>query len=43
MIRINLLPVREARKKYKCDMRTAAYAAALERLKAAYEVRGIFP
>jgi glutamate dehydrogenase (NAD(P)+) len=35
--------VREARKKYKCDMRTAAYAAALERLKAAYEVRGIFP
>jgi glutamate dehydrogenase (NAD(P)+) len=35
--------VREARKKYKCNLRTAAYAAALERLKSAYEVRGIFP
>jgi len=35
--------VREARKKYKCNLRTAAYIGALERLKAAYEVRGIFP
>jgi glutamate dehydrogenase (NAD(P)+) len=35
--------VREARKKYKCNLRTAAYIAALERLKAAYELRGIFP
>jgi glutamate dehydrogenase (NAD(P)+) len=34
---------RDARKKYKCNLRTAAYIAALERLKAAYEVRGIFP
>jgi glutamate dehydrogenase (NAD(P)+) len=34
---------RDARKKYKCDLRTAAYAAALERLHKAYEVRGIFP
>jgi glutamate dehydrogenase (NAD(P)+) len=35
--------VREAKKKYKCNLRTAAYAAALERLKSAYEIRGIFP
>jgi glutamate dehydrogenase (NAD(P)+) len=35
--------VRDARKKYKCDLRTAAYIAALERLQAAYSVRGIFP
>jgi len=35
--------VRDARKKYKVDMRTAAYIAALERLAKAYEVRGIFP
>lgn len=34
---------REARKKYKCDLRTAAYIAALERLAKAYDVRGIFP
>lgn len=34
---------RDARKKYRCNLRTAAYVAALERLKAAYEVRGIFP
>lgn len=34
---------RAAREKYKCDLRTAAYIAALERLKQAYEVRGIFP
>ncbi|MDX2131314.1 MAG: Glu/Leu/Phe/Val dehydrogenase [Planctomycetota bacterium] len=34
---------REARKKYKCGLRTAAYAAALERLRAAYEIRGLFP
>ncbi len=34
---------REARKKYSCDLRTASYIAALERLKQAYEVRGIFP
>lgn len=35
--------VREARKKYKCDLRTAAYIGALQRLMKAYEVRGIFP
>jgi len=35
--------VREARRRYKCNLRTAAYVGALERLKAAYEVRGIFP
>lgn len=35
--------VREARKKYKCNLRTAAYAAALERLQAAYSIRGLFP
>jgi glutamate dehydrogenase (NAD(P)+) len=34
---------RDARKKYKCDLRTAAYIGALERLQAAYSVRGIFP
>ena len=34
---------RDARKKYNCDLRTAAYIAALERLAKAYEVRGIFP
>jgi glutamate dehydrogenase (NAD(P)+) len=34
---------REARKKYKCNLRTAAYIAALERLSSAYSVRGIFP
>ncbi len=34
---------REARRKYKCSLRSAAYVAALERLRAAYEVRGIFP
>lgn len=34
---------RIARKKYNCNLRTAAYIAALERLKGAYEVRGIFP
>jgi glutamate dehydrogenase (NAD(P)+) len=35
--------VREARRKYRCDLRTAAYIAALERLAKAYEVRGVFP
>jgi glutamate dehydrogenase (NAD(P)+) len=35
--------VREARKKYRCEMRTAAYIAALERLAAVYAQRGIFP
>ncbi|MCW5766012.1 MAG: Glu/Leu/Phe/Val dehydrogenase [Phycisphaeraceae bacterium] len=34
---------RAARKKYNCDLRTASYIAALERLQHAYEVRGIFP
>lgn len=34
---------RDARRKYNCDLRTAAYAAALERLQKAYEARGIFP
>ena len=35
--------VRDARKKYKCGLRTAAYIAALERLQAAYAIRGLFP
>ncbi len=35
--------VREAKRKYRCDLRTAAYIAALERLAKAYEVRGVFP
>ncbi|MBI2757013.1 MAG: Glu/Leu/Phe/Val dehydrogenase [Chloroflexi bacterium] len=34
---------RAARKQYSCDLRTAAYIAALQRLQQAYEVRGIFP
>ncbi|CAN5828250.1 glutamate dehydrogenase [soil metagenome] len=34
---------RDARKKFGCDLRTAAYVAALQRLQEAYEVRGIFP
>ncbi len=34
---------RAARAQYKCDLRTAAYVAALQRLAEAYEVRGIFP
>jgi glutamate dehydrogenase (NAD(P)+) len=34
---------RSARQKYKCNLRTAAYIAALERLKNVYEQRGIFP
>lgn len=34
---------RDARRKYSCDLRTAAYIAALERLQKAYEARGIFP
>jgi glutamate dehydrogenase (NAD(P)+) len=32
-----------ARKKYSCDMRTAAYIAALENIGKVYAVRGIFP
>jgi glutamate dehydrogenase (NAD(P)+) len=32
-----------ARKKYNCDMRTAAYIAALENIGKVYQVRGIFP
>ncbi len=32
-----------ARTKYSCDMRTAAYVAALERIGKVYQVRGIFP
>ena len=35
--------VRDARRKYKCNLRTAAYIGALERLAKAYEVRGLFP
>ncbi len=35
--------VRDARKKYKCNLRTAAYVGALERLQAIYAVRGLFP
>ncbi|MGP1345161.1 MAG: Glu/Leu/Phe/Val family dehydrogenase [Phycisphaerales bacterium] len=32
-----------ARRKYECDMRTAAYVGALEELGGAYRLRGIFP
>jgi len=35
--------VRNARKRYQCDMRNAAYAVALERIGRVYEQRGIFP
>jgi glutamate dehydrogenase (NAD(P)+) len=31
------------RQKYNCDMRTAAYIAALENIGKVYQVRGIFP
>ncbi|MBY0112981.1 MAG: Glu/Leu/Phe/Val dehydrogenase [Phycisphaerales bacterium] len=34
---------RDARRKFSCDLRTAAYIAALERLNQAYASRGIFP
>lgn len=34
---------RAARRKYDCDLRTAAYIAALERLHKCYAARGIFP
>jgi glutamate dehydrogenase (NAD(P)+) len=32
-----------ARKRYECDMRTAAYIAALDHINKAYQIRGIFP
>ncbi|HVU65086.1 MAG TPA: Glu/Leu/Phe/Val dehydrogenase [Phycisphaerales bacterium] len=32
-----------ARQKYNCDMRTAAYIAALENINKVYQLRGIFP
>jgi glutamate dehydrogenase (NAD(P)+) len=32
-----------ARQKYECDMRTAAYIAALDHIAKAYQIRGIFP
>jgi len=31
------------KQKYSCDMRTAAYAAALDHINKAYMIRGIFP
>jgi len=34
---------RQARQKYKCDLRTAAYIAALENIAKVYAIRGIFP
>ncbi len=34
---------RLARQRYKCNMRTAAFAAALEHIAKTYDVRGIFP
>ncbi|MFG0305314.1 MAG: Glu/Leu/Phe/Val dehydrogenase [Phycisphaerales bacterium JB040] len=33
----------QTRDKYKCDLRTAAFAAALDHIGAVYKVRGIFP
>jgi glutamate dehydrogenase (NAD(P)+) len=35
--------VKEAAKKYSCDLRTAAYCAALEHIGNVYKLRGIFP
>lgn len=35
--------VRDARKKYQCDLRTAAYISALDNIAKAYAARGIFP
>jgi len=35
--------VKVAREKYECDVRTAAYAAALEYIAKVYNLRGIFP
>lgn len=32
-----------ARQRYECDMRTAAYVAALDHINKAYSIRGIFP
>ncbi len=32
-----------ARKRFECDMRTAAYVAALDHVNKAYQIRGIFP
>ena len=32
-----------ARNRYECDLRTAAYVAAIEHIAKIYEVRGIFP
>jgi glutamate dehydrogenase (NAD(P)+) len=35
--------VRAARARYECDLRMAAYCAALERIGKIYELRGVFP
>jgi glutamate dehydrogenase (NAD(P)+) len=35
--------VKEAARRYNCDMRTAAYCAALEQIGDVYRLRGIFP
>lgn len=35
--------VKTASKKYRCDMKTAAYCAALEHIAEVYRIRGIFP
>jgi glutamate dehydrogenase (NAD(P)+) len=35
--------VRVARARHECDLRTAAYCAALERIGKIYELRGVFP
>jgi glutamate dehydrogenase (NAD(P)+) len=35
--------VRAARTRHECDLRTAAYCAALERIGKIYELRGVFP
>ena len=34
---------REARARYDCDLRTAAFAAACERIGEVYDLRGVFP
>ena len=35
--------VKLARIKHECDMRTASYCAALERIGKVYDLRGVFP
>jgi glutamate dehydrogenase (NAD(P)+) len=40
---LSMRRVRAARTRHECDLRTAAYCAALERIGKIYELRGVFP